>query len=148
MGAAIGGALAEPVRNYPSIFAEGGLFDEYPYLLPNLFCAVCVVFGVAIGLLFLEETHQEKKSRRDVGVEAGSWILRRLGLGDMAPQLPAEEVFLAGDEKMAEAGLLTTRPLLGEDKGFAPRRKAVYTTRQLFSNQVLLNILGFFILAL
>jgi hypothetical protein len=148
LGAAIGGVLAEPVRNYPSVFAQGGLFDKYPYLLPNLFCAVCVVFGVTVGLLFLEETHQEMKGRRDVGVEVGSWILRRLGLGDISPQLPAEEIFLAGDEKMAEAGLLSGKASLTGTKGCAHRRKAVYSFRQLFTNQVLLNILGFFILAL
>ena len=148
-GAAIGGGLAvQPVRNYPSLFAQGGLFDKYPYLLPNLFCAVCVVFGVTVGLLFLEETHQEKKARRDVGVEIGSRILRRLGLGDISPKLPAEEIFLASEEKMAEAGLLAARAPLPGTKGYAPRRKTVYSFRQLFSNQVLLNILGFFILAL
>jgi hypothetical protein len=129
---------------------KDGLFDKYPYLLPNLFCAVCVVFGVAIGFLFLEETHQEKKARRDVGVEIGSWILRHLGLGDASPQLQPEDakstLFLASDEKMAEAGLLPSRPLGAKDH--AARRKAAYSFRQLFSNQVLLNILGFFILAL
>lgn len=28
-----------------------------------------------VGILFLEETHEDKKDRRDIGLEAGDWIL-------------------------------------------------------------------------
>lgn len=71
----IGGALARPVKAFPSIFAPGSLWDHYPYLLPNLFSAVCVFMGVIIGVLFLEETHEEKKHNRDRGVELGKRLL-------------------------------------------------------------------------
>lgn len=71
----IGGALARPVRAFPSIFAPGSLWDHYPYLLPNLFSAVCVFMGVIVGVLFLEETHEEKKHKRDRGVEIGKRLL-------------------------------------------------------------------------
>jgi hypothetical protein len=74
----IGGALAKPVDSLPSIFQPGSLWDRFPYLLPNLFSACCVFFGVIIGLLFLEETHAEKKQRRDRGVELGKCILSYL----------------------------------------------------------------------
>lgn len=71
----IGGALARPVNAYPSIFAPGSLWDRYPYLLPNLFSAICVFMGVVVGVLFLEETHAEKKHKRDRGVELGKRVL-------------------------------------------------------------------------
>jgi hypothetical protein len=74
----IGGALAKPVDAFPSIFAPGSLWDHYPYLLPNLFSAVCVFIGVIIGVLFLEETHEEKKHKRDRGVELGKRLLSRI----------------------------------------------------------------------
>ena len=32
-------------------------------------------FSLVVGILFLEETHAEKKHRRDPGLEAGKWIL-------------------------------------------------------------------------
>jgi len=70
--------LARPVLNYPTIFAAGTIWERFPYLLPNLVCTVIVFCGVAIGILFLEETHEEKKYRRDPGLEAGKWILRKV----------------------------------------------------------------------
>ncbi|KAK3113447.1 hypothetical protein LTR53_009253 [Teratosphaeriaceae sp. CCFEE 6253] len=75
VGSAIGGALADPVRNYPGSFSHGTIFETYPYLLTNLVCASVVVFSLAVGVLFLEETHEDKKERRDVGRELGDWIL-------------------------------------------------------------------------
>ncbi|KAH6856590.1 major facilitator superfamily domain-containing protein [Chaetomium sp. MPI-CAGE-AT-0009] len=78
VGPMIGGALAKPVDTLPSVFAPGSIWDRFPYLLPNLFSAICVSVGVVIGLLFLEETHAEKKKGRDRGVELGNYLLTYL----------------------------------------------------------------------
>lgn len=40
-------------------------------------CAIVLATGVVIGVLFLEETHESKKHRRDVGLEAGRFLLRK-----------------------------------------------------------------------
>lgn len=77
IGPAMGGALAMPCEAYPWLFPKGSTFDEYPFLLPNLVCVVILVFGICNGLLFLEETHAEKKYRRDVGLKAGDRLLRK-----------------------------------------------------------------------
>lgn len=77
LGPTLGGALAKPVQNYPSLFASGSVWEKFPYLLPNLVCTVIVTCGVVGGVLFLEETHAEKKYRRDIGLEAGRWIVSR-----------------------------------------------------------------------
>jgi len=77
IGSAMGGALADPVGNYPRFFSHGTIFEQYPYLLTNLVCAAVVGFSLMVGLLFLEETHEDKKERRDIGREMGDWILRR-----------------------------------------------------------------------
>ncbi|KAG9242553.1 MFS multidrug transporter-like protein [Calycina marina] len=81
LGPALGGTLARPAQpqNYPGIFRPGSIWDRFPYLLPNLVCTVVVTCGVIIGLLFLEETHAEKKHRRDPGLEAGKCILNKFG---------------------------------------------------------------------
>lgn len=84
----IGGALAKPVENLPSVFVPGSLWDRFPYLLPNLFSAVCVFVGVVIGVLFLEETHAEKKMRRDRGVELGNLLLSYLTPRNREDELP------------------------------------------------------------
>ncbi|KAL8641747.1 MAG: hypothetical protein Q9228_001490 [Teloschistes exilis] len=78
LGPLIGGALAEPCKNYPQWFARGTLFDRYPFLLPNIVCSMILVVGILIGILFLEETHQEQKYRRDIGLEMGHRILKRI----------------------------------------------------------------------
>ncbi|KAH8879706.1 MFS general substrate transporter [Thozetella sp. PMI_491] len=78
IGPMIGGALAEPVASFPGIFTPGGLFDRFPYLLPNLFSALCVFFGLIVGILFLEETHAEKKRQRDRGLEVGNFIISKI----------------------------------------------------------------------
>ncbi|KAM7218564.1 tetracycline:hydrogen antiporter [Rhypophila decipiens] len=78
VGPMIGGALAKPVENYPSLFSPGGILERFPYLLPNLFSSACVFVGLIIGILFLEETHAEKKLQRDRGLELGNYLLSRL----------------------------------------------------------------------
>ncbi|KAK7521399.1 major facilitator superfamily domain-containing protein [Phyllosticta citriasiana] len=78
IGSGLGGTLAEPVKGYPSVFSPGSLFDKFPYLLPNLFCTAIVCFSLIIGILFLEETHEDKKDRNDYGAACGRWILRKL----------------------------------------------------------------------
>lgn len=75
IGPAMGGALAQPCENYPWLFARNTLFDRFPFLLPNLVCIVVLVCGIVVGFLFLEETHPEKKLRRDPGVELGHWLV-------------------------------------------------------------------------
>ncbi|KAI1926066.1 hypothetical protein LOZ12_000507 [Ophidiomyces ophidiicola] len=78
VGPALGGALAQPCDNYPSLFARNTIFDRYPFLLPNLVCIAVLIVGITIGILFLEETHAEKRQKRDRGLELGVWLLRRL----------------------------------------------------------------------
>ncbi|PHH68822.1 hypothetical protein CDD80_7212 [Ophiocordyceps camponoti-rufipedis] len=71
IGPIIGGALARPCISYPDLFPRGTIWDRFPYLLPNLFSAAAVLVGVVIGILFLDETHADKKLQRDHGRELG-----------------------------------------------------------------------------
>ncbi|KJK62898.1 MFS like protein [Aspergillus parasiticus SU-1] len=48
---------------------------RFPFLLPNVVCVVVLLFGIVVGFLFLEETHPEKKYRRDLGLELGNWLI-------------------------------------------------------------------------
>jgi len=75
IGPAVGGALADPIRQYPDIFKPGGFLEEYPYALPNLFASAVLVIGVCVGVLFLEETHAELKHERDYGRELGKKLV-------------------------------------------------------------------------
>ncbi|CAH6720517.1 uncharacterized membrane protein [[Candida] jaroonii] len=53
--------------------------DTYPYALSNIVIACFLCFSLIIGFLFLEETHEAYKDKRDIGLEIGDWILRKLG---------------------------------------------------------------------
>lgn len=75
IGPSLGGTLAQPADNYPSWFSKNSLFGRFPFLLPNVVCTSVLILGIVIGFLFLEETHAEKKYRRDVGLEIGQWLL-------------------------------------------------------------------------
>ncbi|ETI25550.1 hypothetical protein G647_02323 [Cladophialophora carrionii CBS 160.54] len=74
IGPSIGGTLAMPCDNLG--FRRGGIFDKYPFLLPNLFCVTILVVGITVGILFLEETHAEKKNDVDFGRELAKMLLR------------------------------------------------------------------------
>ncbi|KAF2749656.1 MFS general substrate transporter [Sporormia fimetaria CBS 119925] len=77
IGSSLGGILANPVASWPSQFS-GTIFDRFPYLLPNLVCTAVVIFGLLVGIFFLEETHEDRKHDRDRGVEMGRWLLSKI----------------------------------------------------------------------
>jgi len=169
LGPALGGTLARPAReeNYPSLFHPGSIWDRFPYLLPNLVCTLIVACGVIIGILFLEETHAEKKHRRDPGLEAGKWILNKFGRCTEG----------RGSRYEKDAGLDEVVSLLGmseddQPPGYgsndgAPRlpltpepepqdalnpndhvpRRSKPAVTKIFTRQVVLNIVGYGILA-
>lgn len=161
----LGGALANPVKNYPSIFPQGSVWSSYPYLLPNLVCTVIVLFGVVIGILFLEETHQEKKYRRDPGLEAGRWLIRKFTGADSrhskcekTNDLLESVSLLNEDEQPPGYRTSEGSPLLPSTPSPEPNEeldlndtntiyKAKTAVSKAFTRQVVLNIIGYGILA-
>ncbi|KAK4197230.1 major facilitator superfamily domain-containing protein [Triangularia verruculosa] len=107
VGPMIGGALAKPVESFPGLFSEQGLFNTFPYLLPNLFSAICVFIGVIVGILFLEETHAERKHRPDRGVELGRSLMSRIwgsgkakDKGTLPAKAPEEQPLLSENDEL------------------------------------------------
>lgn len=158
--------MAQPCISYPNLFSRGTVFDRYPFLLPNLVCAAILAVGVLVGILFLEETHEQKKHRRDWGLEGGKWILRHF-----SKRSSSDSFDKAGDANMEES-----RSLLEDDQppGYqttegSPRdpssrsqspstvhskllkhegpTKTLSGVHLTFTKQVILNIAGYGILA-
>ncbi|RDH18711.1 MFS general substrate transporter [Aspergillus niger ATCC 13496] len=103
IGPAMGGALAQPCDNYPGLFQRDTIFDRFPFLLPNLVCVVVLVSGIVVGLLFLEETHPEKKHRRDPGLALGNWLVAKVwGSPEPIPEPTDAKAGLAGEEEEEE----------------------------------------------
>ena len=145
------------------------MFDKFPFLLPNLVCAIILAFGVVVGVLFLEETHVELKNRPDLGIEAGRWFLG-LFKTNVADQRIADK---AGDAKLQEdcplledeepPGYTTTEgspcppstPFQSPStmvaglryKGGKASKGKPLGVRKAFTKQVLLNITGVGLLA-
>ncbi|CEI40208.1 hypothetical protein FVEN_g1311 [Fusarium venenatum] len=59
VGPSIGGMFANPHDSWPGAFPAGGLFQRYPYLLPNLICSGLLLVSIVLGFLLLEETHSD-----------------------------------------------------------------------------------------
>ncbi|PQE20115.1 Major facilitator superfamily transporter protein [Rutstroemia sp. NJR-2017a BBW] len=166
----LGGALARPVVNWPETFEHGSIWERFPYLLPNLVCTVVVTCGVVVGILFLEETHSEKKYRRDPGLEAGKWIISKFARCAESKASRCEKVaeadeilsLLNDDSEDQPPGYRTTQgspalpstaaaqdpqePLDLNDTFVMPVRAKPAATKA-FTKQVVINIIGYGILA-
>ncbi|KAH7030883.1 major facilitator superfamily domain-containing protein [Microdochium trichocladiopsis] len=163
VGPMIGGALARPCDSYPRLFPPGTIWDRYPYLLPNVFSALVVLVGVANGLLFLEETHAEKKQKRDRGIEIGRWILDRISVSKLSDAKTSSRLQPGHDEErpllevsdtqspppgyQTREGSPSCSPRLGplDDFKLPPQERPEKAV--IFTRQVVLNIMSFGILA-
>ncbi|KOS21764.1 putative peptide/nitrate transporter [Escovopsis weberi] len=56
MGPILGGALADPVQQYPAVFGGIAFFEAYPYALVGFALTAVSVVGIVVSCLFLEET--------------------------------------------------------------------------------------------
>ena len=92
IGPAIGGLLSDPIKQYPGFFqttADGDadglrsmakrIFEDYPFLLPNLVGSVVAFLSLVTVLFCVEETLPDDMRRdwRLVPLDIGSWILSR-----------------------------------------------------------------------
>ncbi|GKZ36757.1 hypothetical protein AbraIFM66950_007954, partial [Aspergillus brasiliensis] len=87
IGPVLGGALADPLKNFPQIFGPGTLLGgadgvewmrKWPFLLPNLLSAVFIFFSFLAVFFGLDETHETARYRSDWGRQLGHRIARVL----------------------------------------------------------------------
>ena len=156
--------LANPMAVFPNL--KGTIFETFPYLLPNLVCAIVVVFGLTVGILFLEETHEDRKYDHDRGREAGQWIVHKLwkqgpeelSFTEKDASLDEMRSMLDHDDLNAQAyqstdtspTLCSTRTSISEPPLFSLDKEARSPppVRQAFTKQVCLNVVCYGILAL
>ena len=157
IGPSIGGALAMPCDNLG--FRRGGVFDEYPFLLPNLFCVAVLLLGITVGILFLEETHADMKDGPDFGRELARMLFNRAGTPKVSQEdskvsLALEEQCHLSDEIDPPPGYRSTEgsPLLRststtEIDSEMLREKEPHAVSKTFSRQVILIVVAYAILA-
>lgn len=55
VGSMLGGLLSQPSTKYPKVFPPTSIFGKFPYLLPNLICALITLIGIILTYIFLSE---------------------------------------------------------------------------------------------
>ena len=151
-GPSFGGALANPALKYPKVFGERGFFRTYPFALPNLVGASFFLFGLVVGILFLKETLETKKDRRDYGIMLGKILLSpctgKKPLKSMKRSLEEEQsTSLLKHSRNSSAESIDTN-IGGQETRKAAPVIAPPTYREVFSRQSNLNLLTYSILAL
>jgi MFS family permease len=74
LGPGFGGFFSNPVTSMPGLFGGSKLLARFPFALPNLIAAAFFFVGVIVGFLFLKETLETKKHRRDIGIVIGQKV--------------------------------------------------------------------------
>ena len=75
-GPAFGGFFAKPAEQFPWLFGNSYYFRKFPFALPNLVLAFCFFISCSTGFLFLKETLETKRHKRDWGRQLGKNIKR------------------------------------------------------------------------
>jgi hypothetical protein len=132
IGPILGGALASPAKKLPQWFGKSTFFKTFPFLLPNLVNSVFFTLGILEGILFLRESLEAKKYKRDYGRDVGQW-LKGLCLGQKRTRANSDD--FGYNHANSKAGQMP-------ESLAAPRYKDV------FSQQSNLNLLAYCILAL
>ncbi|OOF98002.1 hypothetical protein ASPCADRAFT_24647, partial [Aspergillus carbonarius ITEM 5010] len=85
IGPILGGALADPLKNYPHLFGPGtllggetgvGWMRQWPFALPNVLSAIFIFFSLVAVFFGLDETHEIARYRSDWGRKLGRKIAR------------------------------------------------------------------------
>lgn len=161
IGGSLGGVLAQPALSSDTF--KDTIFETYPFLLPNVICALIVILGLAVGILFLQETHEDKKYDEDRGLAAGKWLLAKVWRRESNESFNEKDASLDEMTSMLEdrdmgshayrstdssPTLCSTRTSMSEPPAFSLEEKApAPPVRQAFTKQVCLNILCYGILA-
>jgi hypothetical protein len=164
VGLALGGCLADPVINLPSLFGPQGILNfsgnpegvawmlTYPYALPTIFNAVALACSLLLAVCGLKETMPGRTERKDWGLLLGRAIRRMLrrilfrrAVGYTAVQTDDQD---SPDHDLPERGRSKiTPPPESLEKGNAPP-KAPLTFRSIWTRDVLYMLVSFALLPL
>ena len=144
-GPSFGGALANPAARYPNVFGDSVFFKTYPFALPNLVGAMFFLVSLSIGTLFLRETLETKKDRRDYGIILGEILLLPFTRNKYQRKWSLEEEQSASLLKHNRNSSATS---LAHENRTAVPDSTPPTYREVFSQQSNLNLLTYCLLAL
>jgi Major Facilitator Superfamily len=147
LGPTFGGATVHPAERYPLLFGKSRFLRRFPFSPPNLLSAVFFLVGIVVGFLFLKESLEAKKHKRDYGRILGSAITqscsrRKRNKPNWGQENDEPEAFLA---RHNSSGSELSSPV-GKGKPSVPYKAVGY--REVFSPQSNINLAVYTLLAM
>ncbi|KAK6612759.1 major facilitator superfamily transporter [Botrytis cinerea] len=155
-GPSFGGFFARPAQNFPGIFGNNRFFLNFPFALPNIIASFLFMIGITTGFLFLRETLESKRDKKDLGVEVGKKLVASSKVlcckprpRHHTPGHPAYDESSASLLRPTSSGSDTAQSF--GDNFESPKSKAPVTRpslREVFTRQSVINLIAYTFLAL
>jgi MFS family permease len=160
VGLAVGGWLADPVTNLPSLFGQNGILNfghteggvawmrEYPFALPTIFNAFVLFSSLLLAFFGLRETMPGATHHRDLGLKMKDSfirIVRRIFRGRAAEYTSLAQTPSTDSELDLLSKTPTSTTIISASN--APPKLSI-TSREIYTREVLLTIISFALLPL
>ncbi|KAL2074007.1 hypothetical protein VTL71DRAFT_7785 [Oculimacula yallundae] len=162
IGLALGGCLADPIVNLPSLFGPSGVFNfandpkgvawmrAFPFALPTICNGTALLCSLYLAVFGLKETMPGLEDRKDYGIIVGAAMrrgFRRL--------FRRESEYMAVEEEDSDNDLMDMRSPLPKTETpieirslSPPRPKLSITSRAIWTREVAVTIVSFGLLPL
>jgi predicted MFS family arabinose efflux permease len=147
LGPTFGGATVHPAERYPSLFGKSRFLQAFPFSPPNLLNAVLFLIGIVVGFLFLQESLETRRHKRDYGRMLGSALTRscsrrKRSKPNWGLEADETEAFLSRNDG---SGSELSSPV-GKGQRSVPYKPVGY--REVFSPQSNINLAAYTLLAM
>lgn len=157
IGPVLGGLLADPASNYPSMFGKNRFFLAFPYALPNLVSAIFLLISGLSVFFSLEETLDSIRHKEDFGSRCGRkvadlwrWCRSRSGQDHRYIAVDGQEQsqgLLDGSEEVEMSPVTPIRRGKHEKKKSIPRFKQKLAFKRIFTFNVVCTFIAHGVLA-
>ncbi|CAD6442313.1 92c81509-f3a4-43ed-a67a-812f04ac4713 [Sclerotinia trifoliorum] len=155
-GPSFGGFFARPAQNFPNLFGNNRYFLNFPFALPNIIASFLFMIGITTGILFLRETLESKRNKRDWGLEMGKKVISS---SKVLCCQPRPKHHSPGHPAYDESSASLLRPTSAsesdstetfDDNFESPKSKSLAppSLREVFTRQSVINLVAYTFLAL
>lgn len=149
-GPSFGGFFANPTKNLSGVFGGNRFLEKYPFALPNIIASVLFMVGISTGVLFLRETLETKRHKRDHGIVLGHHLKKSIrALFHL--HKPAKSYHSHAEDREASASLLRPTSSASNQDFSAKSLKPAQSRpalREVFTRQSIINLIAYTFLAL
>ena len=133
VGPMMGGALADPVAQYPAIFKGISFFESFPYVLPGLVGGAACASAAIIAIFFIDDANDvARREDSDAGLSSSRPSLHKLvrapGVLTLLCMLMSVKVLVSSMMAVSNTALYT--PVGKGGMGYTSRQIALLITAQ------------------